>query len=52
MTYVWILVDGAGDEGWDVCALAEDLREGIAERRCRLDSRKVEHPDIIAGHQR
>ncbi len=46
-TYVWVLIDGTGDEGRDVVPITENLREGVRERWSSLNSGKVEHPDVV-----
>lgn len=49
---IWILVDGAGDEGWDEMGLrlirAENVWEGGCKSRCALDGSEVHLADVGA----
>jgi hypothetical protein len=47
-THVGILVDGTRDKTRNVVSCAEDLREGVGERRGGLDRCKVEHSGVVA----
>ena len=47
VTYVGILVDGAGDETGDIVSCAEDLRERVGEGWSSLDGGKVKHSCVV-----
>jgi len=46
---VWVLVDCAGDKGWNIVSCAKYVGVRVGERGCSLDRCEVDLADVVAG---
>ena len=43
-----ILINGARNQGWNILFITKYMREGVGERRSRLDGAEVKFADVVA----